>query len=158
MRVFPDCESDPAVPATVTPREVAQSHWSDLDLPTPQVSIPPGNMIVGIPAYLVTDSPFTLPFAETTVFDDLRIETASHLVVDWGDGTVTGPHTEPGRPHPVGGIEHVYQRHGTYDVTVTQVWTGTWRWGDDQGPLPERRVSTTIADYPVREIQAVLDN
>jgi hypothetical protein len=80
-------------------------------------------------------------------------------MVDWGDGTVpawTGPYEQEGRPYPNGTISHTYDNVGAVTVTVQEVWTATWRLGAAFGNLTALHTTSTIPDFPVRPVQAVL--
>lgn len=161
MGSFPACPDQPALPAdaTTTPGTEAISFWLSQPLPQADPKIPPGRMVVAIPAYLVTNTTLTHRLDATTPFGPLHLEASSHLTVDWGDDTEPTNHHVTGGPHPGdgpnGAITHRYGRSGTYDITVTQTWGGTWSIGGTTGTLNERTVTTTIEDFPVDQIQAV---
>jgi hypothetical protein len=70
---------------------------------------------------------------------------------------MTGPYDNAGEPHPHGTITHVYQHHGSYDVTVVQRWHVAWSFDDANGSFSQDAPPVVIEDYPVREIQAVLE-
>jgi hypothetical protein len=157
MGYYPACPDQEPLPdaAQVTPAIAAISFWLAQPLPAATPEIPPGSMLVGLPAYLVTNAELIDTLTGTSPFGDVQVNATSHLTVDWGDGTTTGPHHTPGSPYPNGDIAHVYDRHGTYDVVVTQHWSASWRIGDTTGTLPTRTATTRINDFPVSQLQAV---
>jgi hypothetical protein len=110
---------------------------------------------VGLRSYLETGAVTSHTMNGTTPFGPLELTAESTYTVDWGDGTVTGPHTDPGGPYPDGRITHTYQRSGTYDIVVTQTWTATWTIGEFGGTLPARSATFTLPEYPARQVQAV---
>lgn len=98
--------------------------------PSPRTN--PGQGVVGKPTYLVTNGATTYP--RTTFSTAIagipvswEVEADGAFTVDWGDGTVTGPHDSVGGPWPDGDIHHTYTDRGTYTITVTQVWTVRYR-------------------------------
>ncbi len=154
------CEGE-EVPAGAAPAfdpaAAAESWWAAQALVAPEPVIAPGEMLVGLDAVLQANTDMTLDLAApTTPFGALDVDISSELYVDWGDGTVTGPHDHPGEPWPEGAITHVYRYEGAYDVVVTQEWSATWTFGDQSGTLPVTETSGTIDDFPVREVQAVI--
>jgi hypothetical protein len=157
MGYYPACPDQEPLPdaAQVTPAIAAISFWLAQPLPAATPEIPPGSMLVGLPAYLVTNAELIDTLTGTSPFGDVQVNATSHLTVDWGDGTTTGPHHTSGSPYPNGDIAHVYDRHGTYDVVVTQHWSASWRIGDTTGTLPTRTATTRIDDFPVSQLQAV---
>jgi hypothetical protein len=113
-------------------------------------------MLVGLPAYLEATTLVVLPpIAAATPFGPLNVRAASTLSVAWGDGTTTGPFSNPGAPWPEGTITHTYGRSGAYDVVVTQRWTATWSLGGAGGTLGPAETTGRIDDFPVRAVQAV---
>jgi hypothetical protein len=153
----PTTDGDEADVAPINPRAEAEAFWASVPLDDFTVDIPPGHAITGLPAYVVTDSTLTRSFEYIGLSGPVRITARAELRIDWGDGTRTGPHHSPGRPYPNGDVGHTYTHRGHYDIVVTQHWTGTWRSAGGTGPLAERPVTTRIEDYPVREVQAVVE-
>jgi hypothetical protein len=137
--------------------DYALGWWRQQVLPAPVPVLQPGEMLVGWPAYLENNDPMTLMLREDgTPFGSLVVSARSTLAVDWGDGTITGPFDFAGAPWPDGRITHVYQQHGTYDVEVTQTWTGSWRLGVARGTFPPLITRGRLDEFPVREVQAVI--
>ena len=158
MQVADECPPGDGVEATPA-YVLADDYWEGLELPTLTPTVPPGHAITGLPAYLVTDTPLSIEQSFETPLGLIEVDARSHFTVDWGEfpGAETGPHEFSGDPYPNGRIAWTYTNRGAYTITVTQHWHGTWRWGPDGGDLEPRQVTATIPDYPVREIQAVID-
>lgn len=57
---------------------------------------------------------------------------------------------------PHGGIDHIYQHRGTYDITVVQRWRVGWTYDDENGTFYEDGPPVIIDNHPVIEVQAVL--
>lgn len=157
VRDYPLCEG--SAPPEVTPATEAAAYWrvagQDL-LPKPVPSIAPGWMLAGKTAYLEAGSQPTARFEHPTPLGLLSIDATSALFVDWGDGSaLDGPHAGSGGPWPTGTITHFWTTARTYDVTVTQRWTATWRLGSAAGQLVDLATQGTIDDFEVRQLQAV---
>lgn len=142
--------------APVGPRQWVEDWWRRQSLPRPQPVIRPGEMLVGLPAYLEANTPVVLaPLTAPTPFGPLDVRATSTLTVAWGDGATTGPYSNPGAPWPHGTITHTYGRGGAYDVVVTQQWTATWSLGGAGGTLGPAPTTGRVDDFPVRAVQAV---
>lgn len=155
---FLTCQS-PDAPPEPTPASEASAYWRvvgrDL-LPEPSPRIAPGYMLAGKLAYLEAGSQTTARFEHPTPLGTLVIDATSRLYVDWGDGSgLTGPHEGPGRPWPDGRITHYWTDAATYDVTVTQRWTGRWTLGAAAGTVDGMETKAVIDDFEVRQLQAV---
>lgn len=61
---------------------------------------------------------------------------------DYGDGTPPRTTTDPGRPYPDTSGAHAYDAPGTYLLTVTTTWTGTYQLN---GTGPRHTVAGTAA-------------
>jgi hypothetical protein len=151
---------NPTDPGAVA-EALAQRFFETAPLDRPAPHIAPGWALPGKRAFLETGTTtLTDRFSFDTVVGGITLDVASAIWVDWGDGTTTGPHHSTGGPWPDGDITHLYQDAGTYTVTVTQRWGGTWRVdggpaGGRQGTLPVLPITATIEDFEVREVQAV---
>ena len=155
---FLPCPS-PGAPPGATPGDHASSYWrvvgKDL-LPKPSPRIVPGYMLAGKLAYLESGSQPTARFQHPTPLGTLVIEAASHLYVDWDDGSgLDGPHAGPGGPWPNGTITHYWTTARTYDVRVVQRWTARWTLGASTGTLDGLETEGVIDDFEVRQLQAV---
>lgn len=102
-------------------------------LPRPDLSMPPGTAVTGLPMYLVNDQALT--YRETQVVDlggwtlPVTVEAVgSWRVLDWGDGSGDDvPHTSPSVGHGEDGLQvvHTYSETGSVAVTVVDTWTVT---------------------------------
>ena len=157
---YPPCPERPRAPGqpapVETPSMVARRHWERVPLPIPQPKIAPGRAITGKPAYLETKGAVSHTYTNDTVFGPLFIVATGSYVVDWGDGTTSGPHSFEGKEWPDGQITHEYINVGSYDVVVTERWTATWRLGGESGVLRTLQTTGRIDDFPVQQIQAVI--
>jgi hypothetical protein len=155
----PPRQQKPAAPA-VNPVMLAVQFWQTIPLAVPKPTIPPGYAITGKPAYLVTDG--TLEpgaYQRATPLGRLTIIAHGSYLVDWGDATSptwTGPYDREGRGYPNGTIAHTYDNVGTVTVTVEESWSATWTLGAAGGVLAALHTTATIADFPVRQIQALI--
>ena len=149
-------EAPRRVPPPVTPEEIVERTLVNAELPSPRPNIDPGYAVTGMRAYLETGDRRTHRFDTIpTVLGPLQITATSTYTVDWGDGTVTGPHKTTGGTYPNGTITHVYQDTGVVDVIVSQSWTARWRLAGRSGTVGGLRSSGTIDDFAVQEVQAV---
>ena len=137
------------------PAVLAEVFWGEVLLPRPAPHIEPGWAMTGRLAYLETRAPMTQTFTRDTPLGPLTITATGEFLVDWGDGTTSGPHSDAGAPWPDGRITHGYTRTGLVDVVVTEQWRATWRLGGSSGALTALRTEGRIADLPVHEVQAV---
>ncbi|MGH9190134.1 MAG: hypothetical protein ACRD0Q_08910, partial [Acidimicrobiales bacterium] len=135
---------------------VAERFWQEVPLPAPRPRIAPGWAITGKQSFLETNGTTTHTFTRNTSFGPMEVTATGDYSVDWGDGTVTGPHRGEGGPWPGGRITHTYQRVGHYDVVVTERWTATWRVGARTGRLSELRTAGRIDGFRVEQVQAVI--
>jgi hypothetical protein len=140
-------QADPAI--------LAEVFWGEVLLPKPAPKIEPGWAMTGRLAYLETQAPLTQTFTRDTPLGPLTITATGEFLVDWGDGTRTGPHQDAGAPWPDGRITHGYTRATTLDVVVTEQWRATWALAGRTGDLTALRTEGRIQDLPVREVQAV---
>ena len=156
----PPCPAQPRLPGQTGPIEtaamVARRYWEQIPLPKPRPQIAPGRAITGKLAYLETHGETRHVYTNSTVFGSLEIVATGTYVVDWGDGTTTGPHAFEGKPWPSGQITHDYLDVGTYDIVVTERWTATWRIGGQSGVLRTLQTTGTIGAFPVEQLQAVI--
>jgi hypothetical protein len=156
-----ECPVEPGeeIPPVVL-REAVQRTIRD-DLPRPELEVPPGYALTGMPAYLVTNH--QLEYGPVTHAVDLGVAVLDVTVtgsgvthVDWGDGTEATYHS-PGTPWPDGEIVHTYRDAQTVAITVTDTWQVTYRVpalgieDSIEAPLPAR----TLESFEVQQIQAV---
>jgi hypothetical protein len=156
-----ECPVDPteAIPPAVL-RDAVQHTIRD-DLPRPELEVPPGYALTGMPAFLVTNHQLGYgPVRHTvdlgTVVLQVTVEGTGTTQVDWGDGTVA-TYRAPGTPWPDGQVVHTYSDSGHVTIAVTDTWEVTYRVpalgivDTIQAPLPPR----TLDDLPVQQVQSV---
>jgi len=152
----------PAVGTTVTPLEIAEEYWQTVDLPRPVAAIPPGYGLCGLPAYLVTYTPQSPPlYSFATPLGRLSIKVHGVYEINWGDRTGSADQeifTHGGQPWPVGGISHTYDLAGTYDISVTMLWSASWELAGQGGQLGGLETSSVIEGFAVRQLQSVIEN
>jgi hypothetical protein len=147
----------PGAEPMLSPQEVASEVVRRVPLPGPAPRIEPGRMLVGLRAYLESNQQLVHTYVEDTPLGPISITARAVLHVDWGDGTVTGPHHDPGGPYPDGTITHVYRDPGEYTITVTATWTAEWAVAGATGVIDAGLATVgTIDGFPVEERQAVI--
>lgn len=143
-------------PPPISASEVVERTIVNVRLPEPKPNIDPGYAVTGMKAYLETGNNPTHRFAPIdTVLGPLTITATSTYTVNWGDQTVTGPHSSSGGKYPDGAITHVYQHARTVDVSVTQNWTARWSLAGESGTIGGLSSSGQLPNFSVREVQAV---
>jgi hypothetical protein len=159
---LPPCKAAAAGPAPrpIDPAALAVQFWRTIHLPVPQLSIPPGYAVTGMPAYLVTTGTLApAPYRRVTPLGPLTITVNGTYFVDWGDGTApiwTGPYRQQGQSYPDGMIVHTYDNATSLTVSVREAWTARWHLGAAAGVLTTLQTGATISNFPVRQIQAVV--
>jgi hypothetical protein len=156
-----ECPVDPteAIPPAVL-RDAVQHTIRD-NLPRPDLSVPPGYALTGMPAFLVTNHQLEYgPVSHTVDLGALvlqvTVEATGTTQVDWGDGTVA-TYRSPGTPWPDGQVVHTYSDTGHVTITVTDTWQVTYRVpalgivDTVEAPLPPR----TLEDLPIQQVQSV---
>lgn len=148
-------------PPARSPAAQAADYWRVLGedlLPRPVPRIQPGFMLAGQLAYLESGSRLAVSFQHPTPLGLLVVDAASEVWVDWGDGgAVEGPFDDVGAPWPAGRITHYWTETRTYDIRVYQRWSARWRLGAATGELEGLVTEGLIDDFPVRELQAVIN-
>lgn len=161
-----DC---PAAPGEQVPLVVLRDTVRALvtgQLPRPQLSIPPGYALTGMPAYLVTGDEHGLDYqADHTVpvgpfWFEVAIDATGTTIVDWGDGSDPLVADEPGRPYPEGRVLHTYRDRGRVQVTATDHWTVTFTATGSSGAALTETIEATLedavlTDFPVQTYRAV---
>lgn len=137
----------------------AENWWEIIELPDAQPTVQPGNYaLTGAKVFLVMEDaePFeeerTSPFGTT-----FEISVTPRFTIHWGDGTTTDTDS-PGQRWPGGADEvaHRYRRRGVVDIRVVTTWRAQVVRDGVETDLPQEfEQEATIADYPVREVQAV---
>lgn len=154
------CSASPGVVGGTAPvvsvEIIATHYWQQIPLPIPAPSIAPGRAITGKTAYLETRGETNHAYTNDTFVGPLNIVAHGTYMVDWGDGTTTGPYRIEGAPWPNGQITHDYVQVGSYNVIVTENWTATWTLDGGSGVLQTLQTSGRIDNFPVQQIQAVI--
>lgn len=120
-------------------------------LPRPEPSIAPGYALTGMPAYLDTGAGHaltydrSLPVAVGPFAFEVAISATGTSRIDWGDGSPTEVHLEPGRPYPDGTVHHTYRHRGRVEVTVTDRWTIDFAATDAAGASVSDTVEASLA-------------
>jgi hypothetical protein len=136
---------------------IAMRYWEQVPLPKPAPYVAPGRAITGKAAFLETHGTVSRTYTNsTTLYGQLVIVASGSYEVNWGDGTITGPHAFEGSAWPDGRIVHDYVDIGSYDIVVTERWNATWSLGGQGGVLRTLQTSGRIDDFPVQQIQAVI--
>ncbi len=162
-------------PAAITPAELAQSAYNNLDLTTPTIVLSPaGQQLVNLPTWLSitgwgdTTASAGVPATVTTPAVSVTA-TATPTSVVWstGDGamvTCDGPGTaytagdDPASASPTCG--HTYrtssagQPNATFTVTATVHWSVAWAGAGKGGTFPDL-TTTATRQVPVAESQAL---
>lgn len=157
---YPLCPESPRVPGQPVLPETrsmaAARYWERIPLPTPDPRIAPGRAITGKLAYLETHGETARIYTDDTAFGPLYINAAGTYTVDWGDGEITGPYGFEGGIWPDGKITHNYLKIGFYNIVVREKWTATWSLDGENGVLRTLETTGSIANFPVEQIQAVV--
>jgi len=165
----------PNPPPAITPAELAQSAYSNLDLTAPTIHLSPaGQQLVNLPTWLAitgwanTTATAGVPATVTTPTVSVTA-TASPKSVVWstGDGvTVTcdGPGTvfragdDPSSPSPTCGHTYRVSSAGepgaAFTVSATVHWSVAWTGAGQGGTFPDL-TTTATARVPVAESQAL---
>ena len=111
------------------PKVVAAVSLSDrLTQLLPQRNIfyaPKTGSVVQVPMYFWTDA--TTQFQTTSMILGINVGVTLMPLFTWnfGDGTLFST-TSPSAPYPNSTISHTYTKAGTYKVSLTISWSGTW--------------------------------
>lgn len=150
-------------PPRPSPESLAQAAYDRMIslAPSPELDLAPARIgLTGLPSFFWVGNDLR-PVTATAGVRGLTVTAEARPVRflwDFGDGaTRTTQH--PGRPWSKGrrgNVGHVYETKGRYEPSVTVVWAARWRrnggaW-NDLGYFS----TTGSADYPVREMIAVL--
>jgi hypothetical protein len=163
--VLPACPIQPVAPGgaapvpVATPPQLAQRFWDTIRLPVPHPESQPDYAVTGKVTYLrMGDTNTPGPWTKPTPYGTLTITAQGTYTVDWGDSTPpSGPYTTTGASYPTGTITHTYDNVGTVTITATERWTATWTIGTAfHGTLDALHTTGTIADFAIRQVQAVI--
>jgi hypothetical protein len=86
---------------------------------------PKTHALVGIPVYFWSDSDATFTNISTILGINVGVTLHPTFIWSFGDGYSLRT-TLPGAPYPARGITHIYKKAGTYDLSLTVSWSGTW--------------------------------
>lgn len=156
------CSLDPAPPPLLPAPPTAVELWDAAGLPQPALhASPPGGGLVGFETWFWSNVPPTPVQATVTLrgWQATVVAEPVEWVWDPGDGTPALRATRPGTPEDPA-ARHPYTRKGTYEVTHTVVWRGTFTLAgygvvQQAESLGTVRPATTTP-YPVQEREAVL--
>ena len=148
-------------PSGATPAQVrlaASDQFSQLLTTAHPSQQPAGGGVVNLPTLFATNTPAAQAFDETLLGVQVTLNVDASWTWDFGDGaTLTS--TDPGGAYPIASLSHIYLHAGTYTVTLTTNWTGTFSMAGGPaavipgGPIP--RVSNPFA-IDVHEAHSVL--
>jgi hypothetical protein len=148
-------------PSGATPAQVrlaASDEFSQLLTTAHPSQQPAGSGVVNLPTLFSTNTPVTQVFNETLLGLQVTLNVDASWTWDFGDGT-TLTSTDPGGAYPIASLSHVYLVAGTYTVTLTTNWTGTFSMAGGPaavipgGPIP--RLSPPFA-LEIHEAHSVL--
>ena len=148
-------------PSGATPAQVrlaAFDQFSQLLTTAHPSQQPAGAGVVNLPTLFSTNTPVAQAFNETLLGVQVTLNVDASWTWDFGDGT-TLTSSDPGGAYPIASLNHVYRHAGTYTVTLTTNWTGTFSMAGGPaavipgGPIP--RVSNPFA-IDVHEAHSVL--
>ena len=95
-------------------------------LPTLQVAYQPeGSALIKVPVIFFTDLPSSFTKDIKILGELVKIKVKPRSLWNFGDGSVLIT-SKPGRPYPATDITHSYSVPGTYLVTVSTIWSGTF--------------------------------
>jgi hypothetical protein len=86
---------------------------------------PAGAGVVNLPTLFATNTPQTQAFNETLLGVQVTLNVNASWTWDFGDGT-TLTTADPGGSYPITSLAHAYLAAGSYAVTLTTNWTGTF--------------------------------
>lgn len=135
----------------VSPTPSAQSLADRLikALPAPGLAYQPGyEPLVNIPVYFSSGLPLFFRTSVEIVGDYVDVELKPSFFYDFGDGT-TMTTDSPGGFYPDGKVTHAYKKAGTYVVSCTASWGGTFKHLGVDRPIPGQIAITTAAPITV---------
>lgn len=145
-----------STPAQV--RQAASDQFSQLLTTAHPSQQPAGGGVVNLPTLFSTNTPVAQLFNETLLGVQVALNVDALWTWDFGDGT-TLTTTDPGGAYPIASLRHIYLHAGTYTVTLTTNWTGTFSMAGGPaavipgGPIP--RISIPLS-LDVHEAHSVL--
>ena len=146
-------------PSGATPAQVrlaASDQFSQLLTTAHPSQQPAGGGVVNLPTLFATNTPAAQTFDETLLGVQVTLNVDASWTWDFGDGT-TLTSTDPGGAYPIASLSHIYLHAGTYAVTLTTNWTGTFSMAGGPaavipgGPIP--RLSNPVRHRRPRSAQ-----
>jgi hypothetical protein len=129
--------------------------------PDPELDMAPARIgLTGLPSFFWVGNELR-PVSATAGVPGITVTAEARPVTylwDFGDGHDTST-DHPGRPWTEthsGNITHLYETKGGYETTVEVIWAARWRVNDGAWQDLGYFSTSDTADYPVREMIAVL--
>jgi hypothetical protein len=148
-------------PSGATPAQVrlaAFDEFSQLLTTAHPTQQPAGSGVVNLPTLFSTNTPRTEAFNETLLGVQVTLNVDASWTWDFGDGT-TLTSTDPGGAYPIASLNHVYLVSGSYVVTLTTNWTGTFSMaGGPAAVIPGGPIPRASPPFPleIHEAHSVL--
>lgn len=158
---YPGCiaKSTSTTPSIkIDPSQVVTQFWNQTvvnDLPSPQISIPPGFALSGLPSFLTANCSIDKTFYDQTPLGTATINAHGKLWVKWtSNETWSGPYDSCGLPWPNGTISHVFTTKGNEIVSVKETWTASWSLAGHSGNLGGLYTRAKPLDLPIYSISS----
>ena len=145
-----------ATPAQV--RLAAFDEFSQLLTTAHPSQQPAGSGVVNLPTLFSTNTPVAQVFNETLLGVQVTLNVNASWTWEFGDGT-TLTSTDPGGRYPIASLSHVYLAGGSYVVTLTTNWTGTFSMaGGPAAVIPGGPIPRVSPRFPlqIHEAHSVL--
>ena len=148
-------------PSGATPAQVrlaAFDEFSQLLTTAHPSQQPAGNGVVNLPTLFSTNTPLAQVFDETLLGVQVTLNVDASWTWDFGDGT-TLTSSDPGGAYPIASLNHVYLASGSYVVTLTTNWTGTFSMaGGPAAVIPGGPIPRVSLPFPleIHEAHSVL--
>ena len=143
-----DCRS----PSGATPAQVqlaASDQFSQLLTTAHPSQQPADGGVVNLPTLFATNTPAAQTFNETLLGVQVTLNVDASWTWGFGDGT-TLTSADPGGTYPVASLNHVYLGAGTYVVTLTTDWTGTFSMaGGPAAVIPGGAIPRISNPFPI---------
>jgi len=148
-------------PSGATPAQVRKAvfdQFSQLLTTAHPSQQPAGRGVVNLPTLFATNTPVAQVFNETLLGVQVTLNVDASWTWDFGDGT-TLTSTDPGGAYPIASLSHVYLAGGSYVVTLTTNWTGTFSMaGGPAAVIPGGPIPRVSPPFPleIHEAHSVL--
>jgi hypothetical protein len=142
------------------PGLMAVSVWKRMSFPDPAVGVKPAvKGLVNLASYFWVAGPHTQTDTVNVGPYTLAVTgTVIDYTWEWGDGSPALSTNDPGKPWPNGQITHTFRQSGSFAVSVTTGWHGTFRINGG-APIPVLGpgiARTSAVDYAVQQLDVVL--